>query len=146
MLGRLGWPLRRIQRETGVRRETASAHLKAAGIAVRPPRGWGKRAPESKPAKGPPEVSTDFGGDFPASPAAKASETPTPEDVKPAHEVSAGSGEAGVERAAIIVTEACTNLVIGTRREDRADAEAQGVVRALNVVQKSAGFGVSVSC
>ena len=32
-LGRLGWPLRRIEDETGVRRETASAYLKAAGIA-----------------------------------------------------------------------------------------------------------------
>ena len=31
-LGRLGWSLRR----TRIRRETASAHLKAAGIAVRP--------------------------------------------------------------------------------------------------------------
>jgi hypothetical protein len=34
-LGRLGWSLRRIQRETGVRRETASAYLKAAGVDVR---------------------------------------------------------------------------------------------------------------
>jgi hypothetical protein len=31
-LGRLGWPLRRIEQETGVRRETAGAYLKAAGI------------------------------------------------------------------------------------------------------------------
>ncbi len=29
-LGRLGWPLRRIEQATGVRRETASAYLKAA--------------------------------------------------------------------------------------------------------------------
>ena len=29
-LGRLGWPLRRIEQETGVRRETAGAYLKAA--------------------------------------------------------------------------------------------------------------------
>jgi hypothetical protein len=36
-LGRLGWPLRRIEEETGVRRETASAYLKAAGIEVRRP-------------------------------------------------------------------------------------------------------------
>ena len=34
-LGRLGWPLRRIEQATGVRRETASAYLKAAGIAIR---------------------------------------------------------------------------------------------------------------
>src|SRR2546425_8101762 len=37
-LGRLGWPLRRIEQATGVRRETASAYLKAAGIAIRAPR------------------------------------------------------------------------------------------------------------
>ena len=52
-LGRLGWSLRRIEETTGVRRETASAYLKAAGIAIRPPRRGGSGA---KPAK---EVSTD---------------------------------------------------------------------------------------
>ena len=36
-LGRLGWSLRRIQQVTRIRRETASAYLRAAGIAVRPP-------------------------------------------------------------------------------------------------------------
>jgi hypothetical protein len=41
-LGKLGWPLRRIEQATGVRRETASAYLKAAGIDVRLPRFWGK--------------------------------------------------------------------------------------------------------
>ena len=55
-LGKLGWPLRRIEKATGVRRETAGAYLKAAGIAVRPPAGWGRRAP-AKPANG---VTTDF--------------------------------------------------------------------------------------
>ncbi len=40
-LGRLGWPLRRIQDATGVRRETSSRYLHAAGIPIRPPRGWG---------------------------------------------------------------------------------------------------------
>src|SRR5207249_10905471 len=55
VLGRLGWPLRRIEEATGVRRETASAYLKAAGIAVRSPGGWGRR-PVPKPANG---VSTD---------------------------------------------------------------------------------------
>jgi len=48
-LGRLGWPLRRIQKETGIRRETAGAYLKAAGVPVRPPGGWGRRSP-AKPA------------------------------------------------------------------------------------------------
>lgn len=34
-LGRLHWPLSEIERQTGIRRETASKYLKAAGIAVR---------------------------------------------------------------------------------------------------------------
>jgi hypothetical protein len=34
-LGRLGWSLRRIETATGVRRETISGYLKAAGVAVR---------------------------------------------------------------------------------------------------------------
>ena len=55
-LGRLGWSLRQIQKATRIRRETVSAYLKAAGIAVRPPGAWGRRAP--KPAN---EVITDFG-------------------------------------------------------------------------------------
>ena len=55
-LGKLGWALRRIEQATGVRRETAGAYLKAAGIAVRPPGAWGRRAP-AKPAN---EVTPDF--------------------------------------------------------------------------------------
>jgi transposase len=63
-LGRLGWPLRRIEQATGVRRETASAYLKAAGIAIRAPR---RRRPP-KPAS---PVSTD-----PANPASAVSTDP----------------------------------------------------------------------
>ena len=55
-LGRLGWTLRRIQRATRVRRETAGAYLKAAGLTVQPPGRWGR--PAAKPAI---EVSTDSG-------------------------------------------------------------------------------------
>lgn len=46
-LGSLGWTIRRIQRETGVRRETISSYLKEAGVELRPPRG---RVLISKPA------------------------------------------------------------------------------------------------
>ena len=59
-LGRLGWTLRRIEQATGVRRETASAYLKAAGLAVRPPGRWGHR-----PANPAIEVSTDPGALLP---------------------------------------------------------------------------------
>ena len=63
-LGRLGWTLRRIEEATGVRRETASAYLKAAGVAIRPPRSWGHLPP--KPAK---EASTDPATEAEAKPA-----------------------------------------------------------------------------
>src|SRR5262249_36661227 len=53
-LGRLGWPLRRIEQATGVRRETASAYLKAAGITIRAAR---HRRPPPKPAR---QVSADL--------------------------------------------------------------------------------------
>ena len=56
-LGKLGWPLRHIEQATGVRRETASAYLKAAGVVVCRP-GWGRRPP-AKPAM---QVTTDSGG------------------------------------------------------------------------------------
>src|SRR5207244_3383327 len=62
-LGKLGWTLRRIEEATGVRRETAGAYLKAAGIAVRPAGGWGRRAP-AKPANG---VITDSADSKPAN-------------------------------------------------------------------------------
>jgi transposase len=71
-LGRLGWALRRIEKATGVRRETAGEYLRSAGIEVRSPGGWGRRskaatavttgsvdpkpATERKPAN---EVTTD---------------------------------------------------------------------------------------
>jgi transposase len=66
-LGRLGWSLRRIEQTTGVRRETASGYLKAAGIALRAPGGWGRT--RAKPAI---EVATD-------PQAEKPPDLPTPE-------------------------------------------------------------------
>lgn len=75
-LGRLGFTLRRIQGATGVRRETASAYLKAAGIAVRSrggrPRSWPPKPPT--PAGGPteskPATTEEVSTDPPVSPAA----------------------------------------------------------------------------
>jgi transposase len=71
VLGRLGWSLRRIERATGIRRETASAYLKAAGIPIRAPRRRGPppnpaRPVSTDPAKPASEVSTDFDGGLPA--------------------------------------------------------------------------------
>jgi transposase len=64
-LGRLGWSLRRIEQATTVRRETASAYLKAAGIPVRE-RGGRPGVWPPKPATTP-EVSTDPGPPKPAT-------------------------------------------------------------------------------
>jgi transposase len=64
-LGRLGWTLSRIQETTGVRRETISGYLKAAGISVR---GRGRPSEsKSKPAISSPEVSTEPGPSTPAT-------------------------------------------------------------------------------
>lgn len=49
-LGRLGWSLRRIEAATGVRRETISGYLKAAGVAVRRRGGRVAQWPPPNPA------------------------------------------------------------------------------------------------
>ena len=61
-LGQLGWSLREIERKTGVRRETISAYLTAAEIAIRPERG--RKLPPPNPASS--EI-TDSGESNPAS-------------------------------------------------------------------------------
>jgi hypothetical protein len=78
-LGRLGWSLRQIQKAIGVRRETISVYLRAAGIAVRAPRGQyipAKPASQAAgvitdPAEAKPaslaEVITDSGGESAAA-------------------------------------------------------------------------------
>ena len=58
-LGRLGWTLRRIEEATGIRRETVSGYLRAAGVPVRG-RGGQPKAWPPKPAITP-KVSTDPG-------------------------------------------------------------------------------------
>ncbi|WP_239489239.1 IS21 family transposase [Luteitalea sp. TBR-22] len=64
-LGRLGWSLRRIEQATGVRRETISGYLRAAGVAVRGrgrPRADAPAPPSeaaANPAISPTGVSTD---------------------------------------------------------------------------------------
>lgn len=64
-LGRLGWSLRRIEEATGVRRETASGYLKAAGLTVR-----GRGRPPARPAN--PAISPGVPTD--SSPATAAGE------------------------------------------------------------------------
>jgi transposase len=73
-LGRLGWTLSRIEDATGIRRETISWYLKAAGIAVRG-RGRPSEA-KSKPAISV-EVSTDSGGPKAATRAEVSTDSPS---------------------------------------------------------------------
>ena len=90
-LGRLGWTLRRIEKATGVRRETAAGYLRSANIPVRPPRGWGKR-PATKPAK---KVTTESPGEQQANPANEVTTEPGGEEnANPANGVTTGSASA----------------------------------------------------
>ena len=60
-LGRLGWSPRRIERATGVRRETASGYLKAAGLVVQ-----GRGRPPTRPSN--PAISAQVSTDSSAEP------------------------------------------------------------------------------
>jgi transposase len=76
-LGRLGWSLRRIQEATGVHRETVSRHLKAAGIALRPPRG--RTRPSDSNAASPPTPDPGATSNPASHPTADLERTPGPE-------------------------------------------------------------------
>src|SRR3954451_1276813 len=80
--GKLGWTLRRIEKETGVRRETAAGYLRSAGVAVRPPGRWG-RNPPAKPAI---EVTTDAEGSAAVNPANETGVTTDSDGPNPANE------------------------------------------------------------
>jgi hypothetical protein len=89
-LGRLGWTLRRIEQATGVRRETAGNYLKAAGIGVRSPGGWGHRGAAKAD-----ETTTDPGISKPAIEVITDSSPP-----KPANEATT---DLGISKPAIKV-------------------------------------------
>jgi len=84
-LGNLGWTLRRIEQETGIRRETVSRYLKQAGIEVRPPGHWGH--PTAKAAIG---VITDSSSDSKAAIRVITDSAPPP---MPRHNPSASACE-----------------------------------------------------
>jgi hypothetical protein len=93
-LGRLEWPLRRIEEETGVRRETAGAYLKAAGIEVRPPGAWGRRPP-AKPAN---ENGVTTGSDA-SKPANTVNPNPNPENLSTKGKAKARTAKPANENA-----------------------------------------------
>ena len=88
--------MRRIEQETGVRRETAGAYLKAAGIGVRPPGGWGRRPP-AKPAN---EHGVTTGSDA-AKPAntVNPNSKPDPEKLSPKGKAKARTAKPANENA-----------------------------------------------
>jgi len=86
-LGRLSWSLRRIEKATGVRRETAGDYLRSAGIALRTPGGWGRKPP----AKAATSVTVRSDGSKPAIEVITGFSCSTPcDDRKPANEVITG--------------------------------------------------------
>ena len=86
-LGRLGWSLRQIEAATGVRRETAGGYLRSAGVALRMPGGWGRKAP----SKATTSVTTGSASSKPAIEVITGFFGPTGADnSKPANEVITG--------------------------------------------------------
>ena len=83
-LGRLGWSLRRIQKSTGVRRETAATYLREAGVAVRAPGQWGRGSPVTDPL---PAMAAEAGSQLPGA--------------KPAIAVTTDFGVASAEQTAV---------------------------------------------
>jgi len=99
----LGWSLRRIERETGIRRETISAYLKEARVELRLPRG--RRLP-AKPASLAVEVTTD------------------PESSKPASEVTTDSPAKAASDGGGVTTDSGTEPAGETARSQARDRAA----------------------
>ena len=119
-LGRLGWSLRRIEQATGVRRETAGAYLKAAGISVRAPGGWGRAA------KAAIEVTTD------STPAKRGNESVNESDFsKPAIQLTTDSER--TEHLSIASTDANKALTL-SRCEPYRDFIESGLQRGRNAM------------
>jgi transposase len=138
-LGRLGWSLRRIEKVTGVRRETAAAHLREAGVAVRQPGRWGHKpaSPDSEPPPANPaiEVTTDFGAEL--DPPAAPGETPADadestggeaHDAKPAIEVTTDSGAVSAPPSASACAVHRDTIEVGLSRGRNAMAIWQDLV------------------
>ena len=136
-LGRLGWSLRRIEKTTGVRRETAASHLREAGVAVRRPGRWGHKPAstgEAPPAKPAIEVTTDFGGEL-APPADPGETSPNVDetsaealDAKPAIAVTTDPGAAAAPTSASACAVHRDTIELGLSRGRNAMAIWQDLV------------------
>ena len=89
-LGRLGWSLRRIEQETGVRRETVSGYLKAAGVAVGRPKPASNPSPDPAGCSGVEPPSSGGLGPNPATNPSPDSPTPNPA-TNPSPDLGAGA-------------------------------------------------------
>jgi transposase len=89
-LGRIGWSMRRIERETGIHRDTAARYLREAGVAPKKP---GRPSKETaKPAISSQEVTPDSPppDSKPAimvTPNSGGVKPPTPSTCEPFHEI-----------------------------------------------------------
>lgn len=90
-LGRLRWSLREIENATGVRRETASSYLKAAGIPVRSPRA--RHAPATSKPASEVGVSTDSVGEAASKPASREGVSTDSEPARPGRAPAASACE-----------------------------------------------------
>jgi hypothetical protein len=134
-LGQLGWTLRRIEKETGIRRETAAGYLKAAGITVRSSGRWGHPTAS--------EVTTDPGFANPSNGDATNS-APS----KPAIEVTTDSG---AENGAPVVEAAPTRSPSASACEPFHELIELGISRGRNamgiwqdLVDQSAFVGIRI--
>lgn len=103
-LGRLGWTLRDIEDAVGVRRETASGYLKAAGIAVRAPRT--RRRPPPATASEAATESLAEGDSKPASPEGVSTDSAAGDGSKLADPVIGRCRETTDSEAAVIASRA----------------------------------------
>jgi transposase len=125
-LGRLGWSLRRIQKTTGVRRETAATYLREAGVAVRPPGLWGRGSPAA--ADPPPTTDPEAGSVQPGAKPAIAVTT----DFGAELAALADCGEAPLDADGAIAT-AVTNVGNGVGADPVDAKPAIGVTTDLGV-------------
>jgi hypothetical protein len=135
-LGRLGWSLRRIEQTTGVRRETASGYLKAAGIRVRARGGRPRAWPPPKPATTS-EVSTDS---QPAGPAITPEVFTAPPAANPATTVPVSTDLPSEFRAAAVPGRAPTASACEPYRDLIEEALGRGR-NAMAIWQDLVDFG-----
>ena len=131
-LGRLGWSLRRIQKATGVRRETAAAYLREAGVALRPSGLWGHGS--ANPAN---EAATDL----PSATATGADAGPP--SAKPAIEVTTDFGAESATPAGSCGAHPDADVTTGAVPADAATGGGADPTHAKPAKEVTTDFGVA---